>query len=286
MQLVNKNIYTRGIKWYHYTKPLHKVNITRDFYMDKYEVTCEMYCKIINHALSRNALLFEDNTVKNKEGAEQQLFTFDSPENVKRYGLLFIDGEFKPKKEQDRLPVSYVSWYGAVFYCNERSLMEGLPQAYDLEEWTCDFDSYGYRLPTDAEWELAGAWTDSREYAYGPDPGHWYPMNTQLNADGFDDVLSPVGWFSPQGDSHDGISDMSGNVYEWVNDWQHYYKQEWADSVLVDPIGPSKGLNKIAKGGSAFGCFRAGRVADKANLPIGRMTVDVGFRTIRLVEEK
>jgi formylglycine-generating enzyme required for sulfatase activity len=284
MQLVHKNTYTRGSIWYHYTKPLHKVKITRDFYMDKYETTYEMFSKVMNHALSRGALKIDSLEVRSAEGDEQLLFMLDTPERPRSVGIVYRDGVFGIKEGYARLPVSYVCWYGAVFYCNERSLMDGYRPAYDLSNWSCDFHAPGYRLPTDAEWELAGAWIDGREYAFGPDPGDWYPMNTQLNAEGFDDVVSPVGWFSPQGDSHDGVSDLSGNVYEWCWDWMHYYEESWADSLLVDPTGPEKGYNKVAKGGSAFGCFRAGRVADKANLPIDRTTVDIGFRTIRLAE--
>ncbi|MCE5252190.1 SUMF1/EgtB/PvdO family nonheme iron enzyme [bacterium] len=284
MQLVHKNTYTRGSIWYHYTRPLHQVKITRDFYMDKYETTAELFSKVMNHALGRGALRIDSLEVHNTEGNEQLLFKLDTPEKTTNIGIVYQDGIFKMKEGHERLPMSYVTWYGAVFYCNERSLIDGYRQCYDLTDWSCDFDAPGYRLPTDAEWELAGAWTDGREYAYGPDPGNWYPMNTQLNADGFDDVMSPVGWFSPQGDSHDGVSDMSGNVYEWVWDWQQYYQESWADSLLVDPLGPDSGINKTAKGGSAFGCFRAGRVADKANIPLARASGEIGFRTIRLAE--
>ncbi|MFC1509362.1 SUMF1/EgtB/PvdO family nonheme iron enzyme [Candidatus Omnitrophota bacterium] len=284
MQFVSKNTYTRGIKWYHYTRPLHKVQITRDFFMDKYEVTAEIFTKVMNHALDRGAVDMDTLYVSSLEGDAQQLFKYSTAQKNNLINIIYEDGVFKPRKGRERMPVNYINWYGAVFYCNERSMMDGISPAYDLSDWSCDFESPGYRLPSDAEWELAAAWTDGREYAYGPDPGHWYPMNTQLNADGFDDELSPVGWFSPQGDSHDGVSDMSGNVYEWTWSWMEYYKKEWADSILVDPKGPDKGWNKVIKGGSAYGCFRAGRVADKANVQITRTTADVGFRTIRYAE--
>lgn len=285
MQRVSKNTYTRGTDWYHHAKPLHKVNITHDYLIDKYEVTGEVFCRVMNYSLKRGALNVDSLVVKNAEGTPQPLFQLDSPERRTNICIEFVNGEFAPKSGMSLLPLSHVSWYGAMFFCHERSRMEGLPQAIDIEKWTCDFESTGYRLPTDAEWELAGAWTDQREYAYGPDPGWYRPMNTQLNPDGFEDELSPVGWFSPQGDSHDGCCDLSGNLYEWTWDWMEFYHQNWVDSTLVDPKGPVTGYNKVVRGGTAYGCFRAARVADRANVLINRMTQEIGFRTIRVLKE-
>ena len=281
MQLISRNTYTRGSEWYHYTKPLHKVNITHNYYIDKYEVTAELFSRVMNHALSRGALNTDSLTIKNTEGTVQPLFRLDTPERETNICVEFKNGVFAPKPDRGRYPMTYVSWYGALFFCYERNLLEGYPQTIDLKNWTCDFDKKGYRLPSDAEWELAAEWTDRREYAFGPDPGEYHPANTQLNADGFDDELNPGGWFSPQGDSHDGVSDMSGNVYEYVWDWMEFYHQGWADSTLVNPTGPIKGYNKICRGGSAYGCFRASRVGDKANVSIDRMSQDIGFRSVR-----
>jgi len=286
MQLISHNTYMRGSEWYHYTKPIHKVVITHDFMMDKYEVTAGLFSRVMNHALQRGVIMVDTLTVKNTIGKKQPLVRFDSPEQLTNICIEYKDGAIVPKKGKEKYPITNVSWYGAMFFCFERSLMEGFPQAIDLDTWTCDFKSAGYRLPTDAEWELAAAWTDRREYAFGPDPGEYRPMNTQLNADGFEDCLSPVGWFSPQGDSHDGLSDMSGNVYEWTTDWMEYYHESWADSTLVDPIGPLKSTElKTCRGGSAYGCFRAGRTGDKANVWPYYLTSEIGFRSIRVVKK-
>ncbi len=284
LQLVQKNTYIRGSEWYHYAKPLHKVTITHDYYIDKYEVTADLFAKVMNHALARKALNTDSLTVKTAGDDPKPLFTLDTPESPTNICIEFRDGRFQAKPNRGKYPITNVSWYGAMFFCHERNLLEGFPQTIDITNWTCDFKTPGYRLPTDAEWELAAAWTDQREYAFGKDTGNYRPMNTQLNADGFEDELSPVGWFSPQGDTHDGMCDMSGNVYEWVWDWSEFYHQEWADQTLVDPTGPEKGYNKVCRGGSAYGCFRAGRTGDKANVQIIRMSQEIGFRSIRPVK--
>jgi formylglycine-generating enzyme required for sulfatase activity len=284
MQLVHRNTYTRGSEWYDYAKPLHKVEITHDYYVDKYEVTGDAFCRVMNHALARGALNTDSLTIWSKEGTPQPLVQLDTPGAPTNICVEFRDGAFFPKPGRGKLPVAHVSWYGAMFFCHERNLIEGFPQTVDIDRWTCDYTAAGYRLPTDAEWELAAAWTERWEYAFGPDPGPYRPMNTELNADGFDDELSPVGWFSPQGDSHDGICDMSGNVYEWTTEWMEFYHQDWKDKTMVDPTGPEKGWQKTVRGGSAYGCFRAARTSDKASVQINRMTLEIGFRTIRLVK--
>lgn len=284
LQFISHNTYTRGSEWYHYASPLHKVTITHDYLMDRYEVTAGLFSRVMNHALSRGALNTDSLAVKNREGTMKPLFRLDEPDRLTNMCIEFRNGMFIPKAGREKYPITNVSWYGAMYFSYERSLMEGYPQAIDIKDWICDFESTGYRPPTDAEWELAAAWTDRREYAFGPDPGQYRPMNTELNDDGFDDELSPVGWFSPQGDSHDGLCDMSGNVYEWVWDWMEFYHQDWVDSTLVNPTGPVKGWNKIARGGSAYGCFRAGRTGDKANIQIEQMSGEIGFRTIRMVK--
>ena len=129
-------------------------------------------------------------------------------------------------------PVEYVSWDDARTFAkamNEKN------------------DGYEYRLPTEAEWEVAaraGAETD-------------YPSGDGLAA------LRQVGWYSGNADNEThpvakkkpnawGIYDMHGNVWEWVEDSydEDFYKS--SDAKRKDPVNRSGGSNRGLRGGSWY----------------------------------
>ena len=114
-----------------------------------------------------------------------------------------------------------------------------------------------YRLPTDAEWEYAArsggkkerfaGFSDESElsqYANFCDNNCEFEWKVEGQNDGYKNT-SPVGSYKPNGL---GLYDMSGNVWEWINDWydENYYKISPKDN----PKGASEGPFHVLRGGS------------------------------------
>lgn len=166
------------------------------------------------------------------------------------------------------LPVNDVSWIDAAQFCNWLSQQEGLAPAYvidrNLGDLTLNTQSLGYRLPTEAEWE-AVAMHDFRSGVFvGPYP--WGSANRirqgvanfagrELQATGrpfleaySDDHvdLAPVGSYAR---NVNGISDLAGNVSEWVNDYYSGYG-DGLNTKRIDPLGSPSGVDHMVKGGN------------------------------------
>ena len=137
-----------------------------------------------------------------------------------------VMGSNPSKFSGDNLPVEQVSWN-------------------DIQEFIVKLNSMTgrkYRLPTEAEWEYAArGGINSKSYTYAGsnniDDVAWYKNNSGNKP-------HPVGTKSP---NELGVYDMSGNLWEWVNDWYgtEYYKV----SPTINPTGPPSGSDRVFRGG-------------------------------------
>jgi formylglycine-generating enzyme required for sulfatase activity len=149
-------------------------------------------------------------------------FYIDKTEVTQRAYRKQTDKSPSHSKNCDKCPVEQVNWHKAKAYC----------------------ENAGKRLPTEAEWEYAARNRGNREKYAGtsgsPDEYAWYEDNSGKRT-------HPVGKKKPNGL---GIYDMSGNVWEWVNDW--YDEKYYERSPLNNPQGPSSGKSRVLRGGSWF----------------------------------
>jgi formylglycine-generating enzyme required for sulfatase activity len=186
-----------------------------------------------------------------------------------------VMGNNPSERKGDGLPVTNVTWFEAVEYCNRRSRREGLVPAYGGggENITCNFNASGYRLPTEAEWEYAakGGNKDPMVYEYS---GSNSPGSVAWYIDNSGGSLHQVG--TKQANSL-GLYDMSGNVYEWCQDRYGNYP----GGPQTDPRGPSTGANRVVRGGSWGNDARYVRSAGRGSFtPSDRLSY-IGFRVAR-----
>jgi formylglycine-generating enzyme required for sulfatase activity len=159
---------------------------------------------------------------------------------------------YDPNYRQRTQPVTGLSWYQAADYCNWRSLKEGFKPAYQKQNATdawgypiyaLDTTSDGFRLPTEAQFEYAATCGEPKPYPWGQDFD-----GALANMDSEQGTLNG-NWWRPasvesQYQSGCGLSGMSGNVWQWCNDWYGTDKQ------TNDPLGVEIGRTKAKRGGS------------------------------------
>jgi formylglycine-generating enzyme required for sulfatase activity len=158
-------------------------------------------------------------------------------------------------------PVTCVSWDDASAFCL----------------WASQQTGKDVRLPTEAQWEKAARGTDARLYPWGNEAPDAARSNFNLNVKD----TTPVGQYSPNGDSPYGCADMAGNLWEWCVDWydENAYKN-LPSGQIKDPVGPANGTYRVVRGGSWGGNVDWVRCATRLwNHPLNR-SVDQGFRVV------
>ena len=254
--------------------PVHKVRITRPFYLGQYEVTVGQFRKFVE------ASGYQPESEADGTGGYGYNPDYD-PEKSER-GDAF-EGR-NPKyswrnpgfKQGDDHPVVNVTWNDAVA----------------MSKWLSEKEGKKYRLPTEAEWEYAARAGTRTRYYSGDDPqsllkvANTFAAETKADwpqwkdyalagVDGFE-FTAPVGSFAPNAL---GLYDMHGNAWEWVADW--YDDDYYAKSPVNDPRGPASGKVRVRRGGSWHTwSFYARSSYRNWNSPETRYTL-VGMRLLR-----
>ena len=139
----------------------------------------------------------------------------------------------------------------------------------------------GLRLPTEAEWEYAyRAGTTTAFHRY---PGQPNGFNT-------DSLLGNIAWYTANsgGQTHAvggkfanalGLHDMSGNVYEWCQDY--YSDTYYGSSPLTNPTGPATGWYRLLRGGFWSSLSYHCRASGRDSFSPGFIYVGYGFRVVR-----
>ena len=159
--------------------------------------------------------------------------------------------EFKGPK----LPVENVSWDDCQTFIGKLNAQTGKT----------------FRLPTEAEWEYAArGGKKSKGYTYSGSNtiGNvaWYDGNSG-------ETTHEVG---KKRANELGIYDMSGNVWEWCQDW--YGETYYENNSTTDPQGPDSGSRRVSRGGSWWSDAWSCRVADRGWSSPGARSSGLGFR--------
>ncbi|MGD2085782.1 MAG: SUMF1/EgtB/PvdO family nonheme iron enzyme [Candidatus Aminicenantes bacterium] len=220
-------------------KPPHKVYLD-GYWMGKTKVTVKQF----------RAFVKAKNYVTQAE-TDGWAFILNNQWN-KRKGANWQDPGFK---QDDNHPVVCVSWNDAAAYCG----------------WLSEKTGLQFKLPTEAQWEMAACGTGDRKYPWGNQEPDKYLANFGKNIG----KTTPVDSYRQAASPYE-LLDMAGNVWEWCYDWHSsdYYKNETGNN----PTGPWTGKNRVMRGGSYYVFASYLRCAYRGNADPSNRYNGVGFR--------
>ncbi len=171
--------------------------------MSKYETTNAQYAEFLNAALASGDVVVDGSWVEGSDGSNSGAdfvgqtyynlagpgLTYNGATNGGAARINYDGGVFTVDSDFDNHPVTHVSWYGSTAFCNY----------------------YGYRLPTEWEWQAVADFDGTYIYGCG------VTINNSIanyNGSTHPDGTTVVGSFGSYGY---GMADMAGNAWEWTS---------------------------------------------------------------------
>ena len=223
--------------------PPHVVHITRAFYLGQHEVTVDQFRLFVE----RSGYVPE--SVADGTGGYGYNPTYDPATSARGERFEGRNPRYSWRNpgfpQAGDHPVVNVTWNDAVA----------------MARWLSEREGVRYRLPSEAEWEYACRAGTSTRYNTGDEPAGLIGSASLLDLDTVQRWPQRLPFALPAHDGHAftapvgsfasnafGLSDMHGNVWEWVADWygEHYYRE----SPREDPTGPADGAMHVRRGGS------------------------------------
>lgn len=249
----------------------HPTTIGYDYEIMVTDVTNAQYAGYLNEALAKGEIKIEDNKVlgfypgdefhghkheKKIDAGFWLLIPLEEP----GIHIRFQGEQFTVDNGFENHPVVMVTWFGAKAYC----------------------DFYGWRLPTEEEWEKAARGTDNRAYPWGDDitshQANCLGSHHELKKffGGIHPITTPVGFFNgyryndyqtEKSVSPYGLYDMAGNVWQWTEN-----------------VYPNTHL-RYMRGGSEANYEYNLRVWARNSAEPDYFGINVGFRCVRDVQK-
>jgi formylglycine-generating enzyme required for sulfatase activity len=247
--LVESGSFMMGSNNYDEEKPIHNVTV-RSFRMGMYEITVKQFrCFIESSGYQTDA---------DKEGTS---YVYANGSWSEKKGVTWkcdVAGTVRPSSEENH-PVIHVSWNDATAYC----------------QWLSKRTGKSYRLPTEAEWEYAakgGRFSQNYKYSGSNELNDvaWYGDNA-------DTKTHVVGGKRP---NELGLYDMSGNVWEWCQDWYDSY----SSNAVENPKGAATGSSCVFRGGGWGDYSGSCRSSTRDGHAPADRGLNIGFRLMVLLQ--